>query len=585
MHRWLWLVVVTGCGGDSVDRSDSSGGDADADSDSDADSDADADSDSDSDADTDTDTDIDADTDTGAVCIDADGDGAGEGCVEPDCDDADPSRSPFASEVCNEVDDDCDGEVDEDLIVPTWSVDLDGDGYGAEVVACDDPDGPGSELPGDCDDADPRRHPGATETCDGIDDDCLPGPPETTVPGTWSTVQAGVDDMAGGGVVCIAPGTYVENVVVSGDVALVGAGSGTTVIDGGGAGRVVELRGGATLTAIGLSWTGGLASQGAGLWVEDGGSVVSLQDVQVHDNRCEVGPCEGVGAWLRGTVDLVDSGFVANVADVPDNTTIRGVGTYSTAVLTAERTRWSDNSGTCVGCVEDAGGGLYGSTGSVSLVDCEVSDNVLAGGQVRSMGLSVGSAPLTMLRTDVVRNVGHGDTYTYAVGAPLFVGGAGAVVSIRNCLIADNLGDAPPGSVSNGGAIGTWGGAAVVVDIEHTTIAGNVTATVGPVVAIASETVNLSHVILADNVGAEAVENRGTVDTEHCLFDATGTLVGEPTTEATNLIGQDPLFVDAVAGDWHLAPGSPAIDAGDPAIRDPDGSVADLGAYGGPDAR
>jgi hypothetical protein len=46
-----------------------------------------------------------------------------------------------------------------------------------------------------------------------------------------------------------------------------------------------------------------------------------------------------------------------------------------------------------------------------------------------------------------------------------------------------------------------------------------------------------------------------------------------------NLDG-DPLFVDADGGDWHLQLGSPAIDAGDPALPlDPDGTVADVGPF------
>ena len=51
----------------------------------------------------------------------------------------------------------------------------------------------------------------------------------------------------------------------------------------------------------------------------------------------------------------------------------------------------------------------------------------------------------------------------------------------------------------------------------------------------------------------------------------------------------DPGFVDAspaaaVDRDLQLGSGSPAIDAGDPAILDADGSRSDLGAYGGPEA-
>jgi hypothetical protein len=52
-----------------------------------------------------------------------------------------------------------------------------------------------------------------------------------------------------------------------------------------------------------------------------------------------------------------------------------------------------------------------------------------------------------------------------------------------------------------------------------------------------------------------------------------------------NLYDDDPMFADPVAGDFTLLPGSPAIDAGDPAADydDPDGSRNDLGIYGGPD--
>jgi hypothetical protein len=44
----------------------------------------------------------------------------------------------------------------------------------------------------------------------------------------------------------------------------------------------------------------------------------------------------------------------------------------------------------------------------------------------------------------------------------------------------------------------------------------------------------------------------------------------------------DPGFVSLV--DFHLKAGSKAIDRGNPAIKDPDGSRSDMGAYGGPSA-
>ena len=108
------------------------------------------------------------DTDTSS--IDADGDGYD---ADMDCDDSDPEVHPGTDEVCDEVDNDCDGEVDED-VASRWYPDADGDGYGDEEQArdrCEQPTGY-VEQGGDCDDGDADIHPGADERCDGIDNDC-----------------------------------------------------------------------------------------------------------------------------------------------------------------------------------------------------------------------------------------------------------------------------------------------------------------------------------------------------------------------------------------------------------------------------
>jgi len=89
-----------------------------------------------------------------------------------DCDDTDATVFPGAPERCNEVDDDCDTTIDEDLVFE-WYADADNDGYGSgdSIDDCDPPDG-FVDNADDCQDTHPAVHPGATEVCNTLDDDC-----------------------------------------------------------------------------------------------------------------------------------------------------------------------------------------------------------------------------------------------------------------------------------------------------------------------------------------------------------------------------------------------------------------------------
>ena len=111
-------------------------------------------------------------------------------CVAPagfvsaadDCDDADPTVSPDAPEVCDaaDADEDCDGAVDgadpsvDPASYTVYYADADGDGYGdpsVTVGACDPVAGASAEGT-DCDDTDEDVFPGATERENGHDDNC-----------------------------------------------------------------------------------------------------------------------------------------------------------------------------------------------------------------------------------------------------------------------------------------------------------------------------------------------------------------------------------------------------------------------------
>jgi hypothetical protein len=152
--------------------------------------------------------------DDSAAVVDDDGDGVP---ASADCDDQDATSFPGATETCDGRDNNCDGATDEGLLITVYP-DEDGDGFGdpggaTEVCAladgfvtqagdcedddprffpgavesdCEDPndyncdgsvgladqDGDGRSACEDCDDKNATVFPGATETCDSLDNNC-----------------------------------------------------------------------------------------------------------------------------------------------------------------------------------------------------------------------------------------------------------------------------------------------------------------------------------------------------------------------------------------------------------------------------
>lgn len=97
-----------------------------------------------------------------------------------DCNDNDARESPSAPELCNDVDDNCNGEVDEGAVPMELFPDADGDGYysnaewqsGDSVIGCLPYPGY-ADKPGDCEPNAANAHPGGEEVCDlRLDEDC-----------------------------------------------------------------------------------------------------------------------------------------------------------------------------------------------------------------------------------------------------------------------------------------------------------------------------------------------------------------------------------------------------------------------------
>ena len=464
--------------------------------------------------------------------VDADGDGHGnpkyttrscdpiDGWVTAadDCDDTDGAVFPGATEICNDRDDDCDGETDPATSADAlpWYADGDGDGVApddaAVILACDTPAG-ATATRGDCDDANADVFPGNAEVCDGVDNDCDAEIDwGLAVPAAVGALSTALARAADGDTICLAAGTYGGTFDAEGkSLTLEGIGPDDTFLDGRGKGRVFSVTNGETLTLRGLTVQNGASNQGAALYVT--GSAVIAEDVVFSANA--VTPSAS-GATASGyapiyvslsdvafeDVDIVDHAVDADLSGLTlSGTSVAhyqygGLVYASGSTLTWERGTIADNTvapthdgrtATGSGTTAVYGGVLYASGSTIALDGVDITDDTIA---PEAAATSTGTATVyayggvfyaSASEIDLTGLAVSGLSMTpSAAGASLGTAGAyGALfyaastrLGVEDVDVTDVIVTATPGTTGGSYAWGLWYGTGTA-SWTSTTLSGN----------------------------------------------------------------------------------------------------------------
>jgi predicted outer membrane repeat protein len=420
-----------------------------------------------------------------------------------DCDDDSLFIHPGATEICDDLDNDCDGVIDQDATdAIDWYADLDEDTYGDvenTSTSCTQPDGHVEDST-DCDDADPLIYPGAEETyydgidgncdpsdefdadgdgddssnyggtdcddqnvaiygaapeiCDGFDNDCNATTTEEGIVSVGSQVfiriQDGIDVAVAGDTVSVCDGAFFESLTID---------------------EAISLRSlnGPTKTTISAANTGGAPV------------VVNASDALISGFTITGG--EGnpsAGMDLGGGVHFTDAAGALTIeaSDIVNNFALRGAGIYSAGTLTLDDVTVSGNLAT------EWGGGI-GSEGGLLLRDSSIEGNEATDGAgvylfspsglVFALSMDSSSSVNDNAASDMAGGVylctdcnldgGAITSNTADQGAGLFVEGTSFLngCSISGAQITNNI------AVSAGGGIFLNGG----VDLQSTTIDQN----------------------------------------------------------------------------------------------------------------
>lgn len=324
------------------------------------------------------------------------------------------------------------------------------------------------------------------------------------------------------------------------------------------------------LTLSGGSFTdvdfiGNTGPEGAMRIRADGTGELILNRVLVQGNTS---PLRAGGLYL--TCGAVGAPITLTEVEVSGNVVEAGAGGMRVEQCAVSGGTFSENTGTF--------GGGVGMLDGASLSQAVVRGNTSldSGG-----GVHVG-APSGERVTVSLDHVWIEGNTTAELGGGLNV--RSAPVEVRNAVFLDN-------TARLGGDVYVF---STTLLVEHSAVIGG-EATGGPAGGIYQDggTLTLRHDLFTGNLSANPDRHNvfvkgGAGASAYCIYDGDGNDGVENLTVGATDVQADPRLVGPADGVWtfasaHLALGSPAIDAGNPQLKDADGGPADIGPFGGPD--
>ena len=338
------------------------------------------------------------------------------------------------------------------------------------------------------------------------------------VPSSYATIQAAVDEPTCE-LINVAPGLYVENVVIGRDVTIQGAGMNSTIVDGNNSGTVFDILPGLSITLSGLTARNGHSlstpySQGGGIRVYAG--TLTVMDALISANTADFGAgiyavastvtvqqseiSNNSAALMGGGIAI--SGGVATVSDnsiIANNSAVSGAGISNGAgIINVFASTVASNHCTVS---YGRGGGILSSNGSTNIFNSNITGNEasLGGGILSSDG------PLTLTQSIVENNAA-----SMGGGVYLYVASQQAVSAvIRDSLITNN-------NATDGGGIEN-GSSNVLLGIWNSTISDNSAQNSGGGIGLIGGSVTLTNSIVHSNAAPDGggIHNTGTITMTH----------------------------------------------------------------------